>query len=227
MLFAQKVADISGQSLDGALLHYTNLYIRFGLGWDLSAANPIWQEYLTGLRENADRGEWTYRFYLKQQPATPVVVQLPFGCFSYSVLDGGRIRLHFHNNEPAEQSPLSHDCLSLRLAELKNMFAHIKQTVSTPTTVIGASWLYNLEAYRRLFPPAYLATAQIGRDDFPYLPLWGQFIDHRGQIKEDLAERFIERLDRQHNLEGIEHCFPFQVLHLESSIQVFYQFYGV
>lgn len=227
LLFAHKVAEVSGQSFDSALLHYTNLYIRFGLGWDLSAANPVWQEYLSGLNAVADRGEWTYHFYLNRQPAVPAVLQLPFGCFSYDVVDGGRIRLHFHNTEPAGCSPLSKDCMSHRLAELKNMFAHVKQAVSIPTTVIGASWLYNLEAYRRLFPPAYLATSQVGEDDFAYLPLWGQFINHRGQINEERVEQFLLRLDRQHDCVGLAGCFPFQVLHLESSIEDFYSFYGV
>ena len=117
--------------------------------------------------------------------------------------------------------------MSQRLAELKSMFTHIKQGVSAPTTVTGASWLYNLGAYRRLFPPAYLATAQVGGHDFPYLPLWGQFIDHGGCVKEDLVAQFLECLDQQHDLAGIEQCFPFQVVHLESSIQEFYQFYDV
>ena len=226
--FARKVAKISGQAFDIALLHYTNLYIRFGLGWDLSATNPIWQEYLDGLHQAEDAIEWTYYFYLKRQrQVAPESLPAPFGCFSYTVLDGNRIRLHFHNDEPPEHSPLSKDCMSQRLAELKRMFACIKQDVSAPTTVIGASWLYNLEAYRRLFPPAYLATAQVGGHDFPYLPLWGQFIDHRGHIKEELVERFIERLDQQQDLKSIEQCFPFQVLHLESGIQEFYRFYGV
>jgi hypothetical protein len=35
--FAQKVAEVAEPPLDSALLHYTNLYIRFGLGWGLSA----------------------------------------------------------------------------------------------------------------------------------------------------------------------------------------------
>jgi hypothetical protein len=228
LLFARKVAEVSGQPLASALLHYTNLYIRFGLGWNLSATNPIWQEYLDGLHQVEDKAEWTYRFYLKQQQQiASESLHLAFGCFSYTVVDGYRIRLHFHNNEPPEHSPLSKDRMSQRLAELKSMFAHIKQDVNTPTNVIGASWLYNLEAYRRLFPPAYLATAQAGGDDFPYLPLWGQFIDHRGHIKEDLVAQFLECLDQQHDLAGLRKCFPFQVLHLESSIQEFYQFYGV
>jgi hypothetical protein len=226
--FAQTVAEVAGQPLDSALLHYTNLYIRFGLGWDLSATNPIWQVYLDGLHQAADRIEWTYRFYLeRQQQVVPEALHWPHGCFSYTVLDGHRVRLHFHNNESSDHSPLSKERMSHRQAELKRMFAHIKQDLSAPTTVIGGSWLYNLEAYRRLFPPAYLATAQLGGHDFPYLPLWGQFLDHRGRVKEDLAARFLECLDRQHDLAGIEKCFPFQVLHLESSVQEFYQFYGV
>ena len=226
--FAQKVAEVAGQPLDSALLHYTNLYIRFGLGWDLSAANPVWQEYVDGLRQAEDEVEWTYQFYLtRPQSTAPQAVDWPFGCFSYTLVDGSRIRLHFHNNEPPEHSPLSKDRMSHRRAELKRMFAHIKQEVNAPTSVIGASWLYNLKAYCRLFPPSYLATAQVGGHDFPYLPLWGQFIDHRGHVKEDLAAQFLECLDRQHDLCGLEKSFPFQVLHLESSVQEFYQFYGV
>lgn len=228
LLFAQKVAEVSGQLLDSTLLHYTNLYIRFGLGWDLSATNPIWQEYLDGLHQVEDRVEWTYHFYLKrQQQVLPEALDWPFGCFSYTMMDGNRIRLHFHNNEASDYSPLSKDRMSPRRVELKSMFAHIKQNVSAPTTVIGASWLYNLEAYRRLFPPAFLATAHVGGTDFPYLPLWGQFIDHRGRAKEDLVAQFLQCLNQQHGLTGIEKCFPFQVLHLESSVQDFYQFYGV
>jgi hypothetical protein len=226
--FAQRISEVSEQPLDSALLHYTNLYIRFGLGWDLSAVNPIWQEYLDGLHQVEDRAEWTYKFYLKrQQLAAPQTLDWPFGCFSYTVLDDSRIRLHFHNNEPPEHSPLSKDHMSQRLPELKSMFAQIKREVNTPANLIGASWLYNLEAYRRLFPPAYLATAQVGDHDFPYLPLWGQFIDHRGRSKEDLVVQFLECLDQQHDLASLGKCFPFQVLHLECSIQEFYQFYGV
>ena len=225
--FARKVVEASGQPLEDVLLHYTNLYIRFGLGWDLAAANPAWREYLQGLARAEDAAEWTHRFYLEQRQAGPKPPDAPFCCFSYTLADGGRVRLHFHNGEPPECSPLSKDRMGLRLAELESMFAHIRREVSAATSIIGASWLYNLEAYRRLFPPAYLATAQLGGDDFAYLPLWGQFVDHAGRVKEDLAARFLECLDRQRGLEGIEQCFPYQVLHLESPIQEFYSFYGV
>ena len=226
--FAQKVADVSGQPLESTLLHYTNFYIRFGLGRDFAPTNSIWREYLEGLLQVEDTVEWTYGFYLKQQQqVTSKSHDSPFGCFSYTTMDSNRIRLHFHNSESSEHSPLSQDSMGKRFAELRSMFTHIKQDIVAPTNVIGASWLYNLEAYRRLFPPTYLATAQVSRNDFPYLPLWGQFIDHCGYVKENLATRFLECLDKQHRLEDVEKCFPFQVLHLASSVQEFCQFYGV
>ena len=114
-----------------------------------------------------------------------------------------------------------------RLSELKDMFAYIKNEVDNPISVIGASWLYNLEAYRRLFPSTFLATAQVGGNNFPFLPLWGQFIDHLGHVKENLVEQFFQCLEKQDCIDEIEKCFPFQVLHLESSIQEFYQFFRI
>lgn len=226
--FAKRVAELSGQPIEITLLHYTNLYIRFGLGRDFDATNSIWQSYLAGFYQVEDTAEWTYRFYLEQQQRVATQLHdLPFGCFSYTIVDGNRIRLHFHNDESSEHSPLSQSQSGKRLAELNSMFTHIKQDASGPTNVIGASWLYNLEAYRRLFPPKYLATAQVSSNDFPYLPLWGQFIDHSGQVKENLIAQFLACLDKQHHIKSIEKCFPFSVLYLESSIQEFYQFYGV
>ena len=62
--FAHKVAALSGMSVAQALLEYTNLYIRFGLGRDFDPAQPTWREYVAGLQTADDPGEWTYRFYL-------------------------------------------------------------------------------------------------------------------------------------------------------------------
>lgn len=225
---AWKVAEITGEPIEHTLLHYTNFYVRFGLGRDFDSANPIWQQYLKGLYQTGDIDDWTYRFYLKRQDQAALKSDdSPFGCFSYTILDNGRIRLHFRNCEIPEHPPLSKNRMGNRFAELTAMFAYIKQNVVSSTSVIGASWLYNLEAYRRLFPPAYLATTQVHHTEFAYLPLWGQFVDHHGCIKDVLATRFLNCLDQQQSLEGIENCFPFQVLHLESSILEFYKYYGV
>jgi hypothetical protein len=225
--FTQKVSQITGDPIEHTLLHYTNFYIRFGLGRDFDPANSIWQQYLEGLHQVEDITDWTYHFYLKRQDqATLEPDDSPFGCFSYTILDNSRMRLHFHNHE-APNSPLSRARIGHRLAELTAMFACLRSKVESSTHVMGASWLYNLEAYRRLFPPKYLAAAKVLHAQFDCLALWGQFIDHRGRIKEALAAGFLNCLEQQQNLKGIESCFPFQVLHLESPIVGFYEYYGV
>ena len=42
------------------------------------------------------------------------------------------------------------------------MFWHLRSLVPPTATAVGGSWLYTIEAYCRLFPPGYLATAQVG-----------------------------------------------------------------
>ena len=48
--FAERVRDLSGIPLGIALLEYTNLYARFGLGRDFNVEHESWQTYLAGLR---------------------------------------------------------------------------------------------------------------------------------------------------------------------------------
>jgi len=226
--FAQKVTVLSGLSLARALLEYTNLYIRFGLGRDFDPAHPTWQEYLAGLPGTDDIHEWTYRFYVTRPDAkaAPAVVATS-GCFSYARLSGERIRLHFQNAETDGRSPLAIERVGRRLAELTALFEHVQRTLCQPLRVIGASWLYNLDAYRRLFPISYLATARVSSDRFQHMPLWGQFLDRYGALKDDMARRFLEALERQSSVARLDQCFPFQALSVGASVQDFYDFYGI
>lgn len=209
-----------------ALLDYTNLYVRFGLGRDFDPAHPVWREYLAGLRGPRHDGDWTYRFYLTRAavPAGPPAV-MGTGCFWYSRLDEERIRLHFQNAETDGRSPLGAERLDRRLTDLATVFRHVKRTWDRPPRVVGASWLYNLSAYRRLFPPAYLATARVIGERFRSMPLWGQFLDRRGEIRERARREFLGRLDRQQSLDRLDLCFPLQVLSLEASATEFHDFY--
>lgn len=225
--FARKVAALSGLPLARVLLEYTNLYIRFGLGRAFDPAHPTWQEYLAGLEDTNDIGEWTYRFYARRPDAmaAPGVVAT-FGCFAYARLSGERIRLHFQNAEPDGHSPLAIERVGERLVELAALFGHVKRTLPQPLRVVGASWLYNLDAYRRLFPISYLATAQVTAHRFQHMPLWGQFLDRHGAVRESMTRQFRERVEGQSNLDRLEQCFPFRVLSVGASVQDFYDFHG-
>ena len=226
--FAHKVTELSGLPFARVLFEYTNLYIRFGLGRDFNPAHPTWQAYLAGLQDTNDSREWTHRFYLTRSEAmsAPPVVAT-FGCFSYALLSGDRIRLHFQNAETARHSPLGAERLGHRRADLTALIGHVKRTLGERVQVIGASWLYNLDAYRRLFPVAYLATARVLGHRFQHMPLWGQFLDRHGGIKGHMTRPFLECLERQSSVERLEECFPLQVITVEASVREFYDFYGI
>jgi hypothetical protein len=226
--FAQTVSALSGLPLPRAILEYTNFYIRLGSGRDFDPAHPTWQEYVAGLQATSDPREWTYRFYLRRPQAVVVPALVgTFGCFSYSRLSNDRIRIHFRNAETDGHSPLGIERRGHRLADLAALFEHVKRTVSQPTRVVGASWLYNIDAYRRLFPASYLATAKVLCGRFQHMPLWGQFVNRHGEIKESMKQRFLERLEGQSSLEDMDQCFPVQVLSVDASTLEFYEFYGV
>jgi hypothetical protein len=226
--FAQKVTALSGLPFARVLFEYTNLYIRFGLGRDFNPAHMTWQAYLDGLQDTDDHREWTYRFYLTRSEAmsAPPVVAT-FGCFSYALLDDDRIRLHFQNAETDGHAPLGVERMGHRRADLTALFGHVKRTLGERAQVVGASWLYNLEAYRRLFPVSYITTARVLRHCFQHMPLWGQFLDRYGGIKENMTCPFLQRLERQSRVDHLDECFPLQVLTVEASVLAFYDFYGI
>jgi hypothetical protein len=226
--FAETAAGLTAMPMEQAVLAYTNLYARFGLGRDFDPQHPIWRDYLAGLSAMNDRHEWTYRFYLtRPHTVPPPGLVATFGCFAYARLSDDRIRLHFHDAESDDRSPLSRECQPRRIADLTALFAHVKRAECESATVVGASWLYNIDAYRRLFPPSYLATAHPAPRRFQHMPLWGQFVNRRGEVKEDAAREFRACLERQAHVDNLDRCFPFQVLRLEAPVVTFYERYGV
>ncbi len=225
--FAETVAAVSGRPLVDALLGYTNYYIRFGLGRDFDPAHSGWRDYLAGLRDAIDGREWTYRFYTKRAAHSGPPIVTSCGAFAYARLPDGRLRLHFDNVETDGSSPLARERRGQRLADLAALFSRIREAEREPLRVVGASWLYNVDAYRCLFPASYLATARVLRGRFQHMPLWGQFVNRRGEVKKTSADLFLERLRRQSSIENLDECFPLPVLGLEAAAREFYRFYGV
>ena len=223
LTFAEKVAQVTQASLEETLLTYTTLYLSFELERSFDPTHPVWQQYLEGLKHAPDRAEWTYSFYERQRIDFSADF---YGCFYYAYLaDEQTIRIHFINRETTRHGALSHARMPIRLQELGSMFHSIHSTLPEATTVQGGSWLYNLDAYCRLFPPEYVLSAQPGEDEFPFLALWGQFLTRTGRLRQPGADVFLACLKQQTTLEGLKRCFPLQVLRPACAIDHFYQFY--
>jgi len=227
--FARIVAERTGIPLARALLDYTNLYVRFGLGRAFDAEHPGWREYVDGLAGAADPRAWTRLFHARRPGAVgPPGLVATFGCFSYADLDGERLRLHFHDAETDGASPLAKGRQDARRAELAALFAHVRRTRRGPRRVIGRSWLYNLEAYRRLFPPDYVASRTAAAEPIHLsgTSSWGQLIDAREAIRPDVRDAFLANFARL-DPAAPWRIFPHPVLEVSAPMESFYRHFGV
>ena len=219
--FAAAVSLAAGVPLEAALLSHTSFYLRFRLPRPIDAGDPGWREYLSGLVRSADHLDWTWRYLASRPRPAP---RPGGGCFAYHLVEPTVAHLHFENRDRSGESPLASSRLPARLEELRIVIRAIAAEDSRVTTVRGGSWLYNLPAYRSLFPPAYLRTARpVAR--FQAADLWGQFLDRRGRVRQEVAEAFLACVERQRTLEGLVACFPHRVLALECPIAEFRAFY--
>ena len=217
-----------------AVLRYTNFHRRFGFGAPGNEEHAAdWARYterLSRLRTVEDAVNWTQAFYADCPDETLPAEEKPFGCFSCNApTDDGVIRFHFYNSDSTGGAgPLSREKMAKRQSELSAMFAHIRKAHPDAKAVHGASWLYNTEAYTRLFPEEYIRSCTS-----PTRPIrlngsssWGQFLDYRGRTKAELRAAFLSNLD-QLDLAEPWRVFPLPVLFAQAPIESFYAHYGI
>lgn len=229
LIFARAVAALAHQPFSEAVLRYTALYRILNVDGQLDPTQPVWQAYVRGLGDARRDAGWTHHFYLDHRHLAPTFNgERLWGCFSYDYLaDRRTIGLHFSHQDTSGYGPLSRQRRVVRMDELRAMFGHIKRVHPDATSVTGGSWLYNRDAYRRLFPPAYVQSARVGIPGFRYRNLWGQFLRHDGQVNEDVAAPFLQNVGQLRGIERASQCFPYQVLDVHGPILDFYTFYRI
>ncbi len=226
------MADLAGISLAQSLTLYTNLRRRLGLGHG-GEPPPEWRTYLSAIEQLGTcerRLDWTKSFYATAPDDIPPSDPRRFGCFGCDPPDAaGVMRIHFSNRDSADDiGPLSRAKTPRRLDELKTMFAFVGETWPETRAVHGASWLYNLEAYRRLFPPAYGQSRRrpSGPVGLSGTSSWGQFLDHREAIKPEPRDAFLRNIETI-DIEAPWRAFPLPALRTRAPIELFYDLYGV
>lgn len=226
---AQRIVARFGFSLPNALAAYTTFP-------NIVVVRGEWKPFATAIEHSADPLETTYEWYQSQHghelPPKPSDAEFHgrplFGCFYFVVRDEVIIRPHFVKNDSPGMRPLGHERVDVRRAELTRMFAYIKRQVPAATTVLGNSWLYNLAAYTRLFPPAYIDNMPTSdADEFNFLARWGQCYDSAWHPKAAVAGELLRRLETLDDLAQFRRCFPFQLLNPSCSCDAFFSFYGV
>jgi hypothetical protein len=230
--YARTMAALTHQSLAVALMAQTSLYKLLGAPGAFDPDEPIWRELVACVDERAnteDQSSAIYQYYLKRYPAIPTFgEERHWGCFAFEWRPVQRaIRIHFSNEDAPEFGPLSRNRVATRLNELGAMFAVVRAERPDAERVIGGSWLYALDAYRRLFPPSFSASAAPDEPHLQYRALWGQFLRHDWSMNQPRAEEFLARIARLSDPARYAECFPCQVLLTSAPVGDFYAFYGV
>ena len=232
--FADVVAAKAAWPLPEVVEHYTNFYRRFGFGiWQDAPRVPEWDHYkahLQTLATHDQRLAWTQTFYAQLPPERLPAGRQQFGCFGCDPPDAdGRVRIHFTNHDTDGTSPLSRAKMGARRQDLQALFTYVQQThAAAAHSVLGGSWLYHLEAYRRLFPPVYGASrvVQEGNAHLQGQTCWGQFVDHRGAVRPALREQLLANLAKV-DLPQLWEAFPVPTYNVQAPIQAFYDLYQV
>jgi hypothetical protein len=157
--------------------------------------------------------------------------RFPFGrCFACEApSEDGVVRIHFrHRYQNDAAGPLHASNIAQRRADLAEMFGFVARRWPETKAVNGASWLYNTEGYRRLFPKEFAdsRTPLVGPRPIHGLSTWGQFLDFRGAVKPPIVETF------KQNLKSLDPSqpwlvFPYPVLKTIAPFEAFRREYGV
>ena len=226
--FASRCVDLGlGTSAD-ALNRLTNLQRRIGFG--LPNDPPSDSRWLNLLQEVSVAPHTSAAADLVMEAATAAPPAIPehvvhdwptVGMFSIQIVDKVA-RTHFYAEHQGDVSPFHPLKLYERRAELREVLSIVRQQNPGLSWVAGGSWMYSASAYRELFPPSHLASGVVRTDrtTFQGMSHWGQFLNFRGELREDRADEFLTRVSVW---DGTNPCglFPVPTLDVASPIKIF------
>lgn len=223
LTFATYYAQVAGVPLNAAVARCTNLRRRLHL-WGESGAEQ-WAIFLAELgtvsQDQAALLSTTLKFHKARPPLAPAPT---FGCFSYdSPNAAGVLRIHFMPPNDLDASPLAAAAVDARRHELRAMFQHIRSAHPEARSVMGVSWLYNLQAYTRLFPQAFVKSIQpvSGPLHLNGSSTWGQVLDWRQQVKPAVRDELLRRLVDM-DVTAPWRVFPLQAQVATCGVQLFH-----
>jgi hypothetical protein len=115
----------------------------------------------------------------------------------------------------------------MREGELRTLLAGLKASSGNGMRIVGASWLYNLRSYRRLFPERYLASLRVVEHPYQRMPLWGQFLERDRSVRSEAGARFLAGVAQAYGLTELSSCFPLPVWATTVPAEWLYDHFGV
>ncbi len=231
---ARRMAELRNEPLSRAVLRYTNFHRRFALRTPPETPTEPWISFADSLDRLGDLDDQVAltqaTFLVMAEEILPPPPKLAFGCFAHDPPDeNGEVQIHFNNADTDTLGgPLASEKQTRRRADLVAMVQDIHARHPDARAIRGRSWLYNLEAYRRLFPADYAASAtpEPGVINLHGNSSWGQMIDSREAVRPEFRATLLANL-ADIDPEAPWRAFPLQVLRVTAPIVSFEAFYGL
>ena len=227
LTFARRYADVATVPFDIAIAHCTNLRRRLNLMGAVGA--PRWNGLLSRvgcLMEDHSAALTLCVGLVGTQPS--LEPPRTFGCFSYDPPDeSGALRIHFMPPAGTLASPLALEGIDARVDELRELFSQVRRAECSARSVRGVSWLYNLDAYKRLFPPAYRTSVQPLQSPLRMTgsSTWGQVLNWRQEVKPPARDAVLAGLATM-KIEAPWEVFPLRALTAMCDIDHFYDWFA-
>lgn len=233
---ARRMAALTGLTLGETALRFTNLHRRLGFGVHDLEGPPAdgWVAYARALEAEPDPAGQRRISQTICAAGPPERLPLPgqtqFGCFACEAMaDDGAVRLHFNNVDTDDAGgPLARGKIERRRGEMAALVRYVREAYPDATVIRGKSWLYNLDAYRRVFPADYGAARVIAAGPLRLngTSSWGQLIDSRERVRPEVRDALLANLERL-DPTAPWLAFPFRVLATEAPIDSFATEYGL
>lgn len=204
--FAERWAAIASVPLETAYLECTTWYLQAaGLGRQFDAEHLTWRELLAEVRSGADPDGVIHAAAVRNEPE---VSPGPVLDWSWDAEDLG-VRLHFLGGRSQDGHPLARRHLPERQRELRELVRRVAEEHPEAAYFRGRSWLYGIEAYRRIFPEVFLAGLGPREPDLQFLACWGQLLDGEWRTRTDVASVLLHAVELASTTDDLLAAFPY------------------
>jgi hypothetical protein len=204
--FAERWAALASVPTETAYLECTTWYHQAaGLGREFDPRHATWQKLIAEVSDSADPDGVVHAAALRNEPDVPAGPVLDWSWDA----DGQTVRLHFFPQRSADGHPLAHRHLPDRQREFRDLVRRAAIEHPGAAWLRGRSWLYSIEAYRRIFPEVFVAALEPLEPDLQFLACWGQLLDGAWRTRNDVASVLLRGVAVASTTNELEAAFPY------------------
>jgi hypothetical protein len=206
--FAERWAALASVPVETAYLECTTWYLQAaGLGREFDPDHPTWQSLVAEVSAAADPDSVVHAAALRNEPTVSAGPVLDWAWEA----DDRCVRIHFLAERSSTGHPLARRHLLERQGELRDLVRRAGLEHPEAAWFRGRSWLYSLEAYRRIFPEVFVAGLEPRAPDLQFLACWGQLLDGAWRSRTDIASSLLQSVELASTTDELEAAFPYSM----------------